>query len=658
MDLFNPYKKLLYKRGFIFLNKKIKPPHYHWKSERINQFWLFYDPDLGYSINSLGNKTCIILGYVIDIFHPSFESSTIGSNLIMSYIKSREEFLNYIDNLSGRFIILCNFENHYEIYQDACGTRSVYYSTDTCVVSSHFNLLIENLDQVCINQHLTGLLEKYSSYHLPGNYTFYKNVYILTPNTFLLLPSMEVKRFFPREPIQLQKPENCFETVTELISNLIQYLANNLNLIVSITAGLDSRATLALSKEFKDSILYFTYYKSNNKGLHDWIDPILLKDKETALDIAQKLKINHKLLNIDFSNQKSLNFILFSNVMRKHTIFHHSYYLAWLYYNDLPHNSLHVRSNVNEIFRNFYRKNLDLPNNITTKTMALCYSKKAINDENIQNLFESYYSTTQFGKIYDYDPYDLLYWEYRLGVWFTNILLESDVSHDTFCLFNNRFIIKNILSMPASSIRENYLLRNLINKYWPKLNDWEINSDGYLLGDIDSYYDEIKTLSFEAKNIYTGNQLPYLWSLKNGIITFYLNVNAPINGDVAKCTKFFITEINKNYSILIKIQSPYERTKNKGRMVFRVILNHKKILEEDVALRSEPNNIMINYRANSSENTLEFEVLAIKDCENWGWGPTAKITIKEISILKTNNTSVLTAHSDSPFSILFVDKSN
>src|SRR5699024_2986716 len=51
-----------------------------------------------------------------------------------------------LELLVGRYIVLgsARAENH--IYHDALGTRSVYYSTDHSVVSSHYNLLARMLN--------------------------------------------------------------------------------------------------------------------------------------------------------------------------------------------------------------------------------------------------------------------------------------------------------------------------------------------------------------------------------------------------------------------------------------------------------------------------------------------------------------------------------
>ena len=481
MDLFNPYKKLLYKRGFIFLNKRIKPPHNHWISRKINDFWLYHDPLLPFVSKTKSNSFCGILGYVFDILDPTKKSKNITLTLLDLFLKSKNEFFDSLDSLSGRFLVIINYNNEFELYQDACGLRSVVYSTETCIVSSHVNLLTDNLENAEIDERFTGLLDKYTSYHLPGHFTNFKNVFILTPNTYLSVPSMQVKRFFPREDLVTRQPEEVYEITSDLLHNQIKHMAENYQLLISITAGLDSRATLSLTKNIRDRILYFTYFKSNDNGVDDMNSSTLFKDKETVQEILNNLELNHKFVDIDYKQLGSRGYNQFSEMMKKHTYIHHNHYLAWQYYSLLPKERLHIRSNINEIFRNFYRKGLKLSDTFTPQIMTKCYSGKAINDENIHCYFKQFADTTELNKIFNYDPYDMLYWEYRMGAWHSNILLESDISFDTFCLFNNRLLLKNILSLPRTYHERDFILRSIITNHWPVLNYWEVNNMGYTL---------------------------------------------------------------------------------------------------------------------------------------------------------------------------------
>lgn len=649
MDLFNPYKKLLYKRGFIFSNKKIKPPHNHWISRKINDYWLYHDPLLHFVSTTKSNSFCGILGYVFDILDPTKKSENITSTLLDSLLKSKSEFLDGLDLLSGRFLVILYYNNEFELYQDACGLRSVYYSTESCVVSSHVNLLIDNLENVEIDERFTGLLDKYTSYHLPGHFTNYKNVFILTPNTFLNVPSMQVKRFFPREDLVTQQPEKVYEITSELLHNQIKHLVENYQLLISLTAGLDSRATLSLTKNIRDRIQYFTYFKSINKGLDPMIMSILERDKETVQDLIDNLDINHLMIDINYEKLESRNYKQFSKMMKKHTYIHHNHYLAWQYYSLLPKENLHIRSTVNGIFRKTYDSGKKISKNLSPTSMTYLYSPKATGDERIHKYFEEYADVSELDKIFNYDPYVLFYWSYRLGAWHSNILLESDISFDTFCLFNNRILLNTILSLPDSYLEEDYVLRKIITNHWPVLNFWEVNSKGYSLGNAKKYFDELAALDIEGNNIYSGNLIPFNKNIQNGIISFYMDVNAPKEGDVVTFRQLFETIPNQGYILFVSVQSPYMKPKNIGRMDYRLLINGTVIMKEDIALWGLPNGVTILFQSKGDECLLEVKIFAIKDCEPWSWGRAGEMKIKDIELKSVEYSGPALITTSSPY---------
>jgi len=49
---------------------------------------------------------------------------------------------------------------------------------------------------------------------------------------------------------------------------------------------------------------------------------------------------------------------------------------------------------------------------------------------------------------FGYDVYDLLYWEHRVSAWHTLQILDTDAAYDNFNIFNNRQVLKMLLSVP------------------------------------------------------------------------------------------------------------------------------------------------------------------------------------------------------------------
>lgn len=656
MDLLNPFDNLLYKRGFVLADRPMSSPHPHWPATKLLNYWLCYDPLNSLIVVEHEDNWCALLGSVIDIFDPELSPNQIVTKLAKHACSSYTAFLEYLDYLSGRFILLLGNHKDIKLFQDACGMRSVFYSTEQHIAASHINLLSHYLPNPVVEKPITEYINSYSSYHLPGHFTPIQNVRILTPNTCLNFYTGQVERFFPREPLSPKNPDQVFTTVNRLVTSQVDYLSRNFQLMVSLSAGLDSRATLALLKKVRDQVLFFTYFKRNETGLDEMNSAVLQQDKKIAQEIATNLDLNHLLLELDYHNPDGELYHQFQQVMNCNTYLHHNHFLAKEYLDRLPNDCLHIRSNINEVFRNFYRKQIKVPlsEGFPPETMALCYSKKAQHDERIQAYFSQFTETVGFSKIYNYDPFDMFYWEYRLGTWHSNLLLESDIAHETFCLFNNRFLLKTILSLPKTLLSNDFILHRLIDEHWPLLHYWPINNERK--GD-----EQITSggLNLEDGDVFAHAEngeiiTPYFKPMGNHAL-FYMDINAPKKGDHLIFRKPIPVKRDQGYNIVLVIQSPYERRKLHGRIEYLIRLDGVEICSEDIADWSRMNLIQIVFQGQSEKCLLEVEIRAIKDCETWNWGQAAKLFVQSLDVHEVNFQGKPMAMASSPFTRLKVE---
>lgn len=647
------YQKLRYKRGYIFSDQPVASPNPDWKVIRLNRYWFGYDPVTPFISTQLEDSWGCLLGLIYDLFDSARSNLIILNHLLSKWNNSEENFLNYLDTLSGRFLLILGKLDKVKVFQDASGMRSVFYSTKYPRFSSHLYLLVEHLPDAIIDKRFEGLLDKYTSYHLPGLYTPYQHILSLTPNTYLSLPEQKVKRFFPRQPIRAMNETSLVKDIEALLTSQIDTLIKQHQIIVSLSSGIDSRASLALLRKYKNEILFFTYFKENNNGLDEMNSRQLAIDCEIALDIAKNLDLCLIPLALDYKEMQSTNYEEFRKVLETNTFLHHNHYLSWQYLNKLPSNRLHIRSNVNEIFKGFYRKSRSLPQTISAENMVACYSPKAIGDPFIQICFQNFIETVDFRDFYNYDPYDLFYWEYRLGIWHSSVLLESDVAFDTFCLFNNRWILSKILSLPPSLLKENYILHQLIDRNWPVLNFWPINGISHKPQPLLPSGVDLQSAIIEG--ISSSNEhLPVYIRKENDQILFFLDVNAPKKDDRVIFTIDLPVEYQQGYLLSFLIQSPYMRRKLQGRMVYEILIDNIMIGSEDVAFWGNMNMIQIAFQAHQPTCKLTVQVRAQRDCEAWNWGAAAKIIIGKINLQKIIYTGLPVATTSSPFTNLSV----
>lgn len=71
--------------------------------------------------------------------------------------------------------------------------------------------------------------------------------------------------------------------------------------------------------------------------------------------------------------------------------------------------------------------------------------------------------------------YDLLYWEHRMSRWLGLKLLGLDISHNVVCLYNNRRLLRKLLSIPERDRRNSIIFRKIISNLWPQALEFPIN---------------------------------------------------------------------------------------------------------------------------------------------------------------------------------------
>ncbi|PFN07076.1 hypothetical protein [Bacillus cereus] len=599
-----------------------------------------------------------ILGNVIDLNVFSSNKKDIAKNLIAYFRESTDKFFDYLDELAGRYFIFYGDNSQANILSDATGMRSIFYSTDKTVISSHCELVQEVVQAAEVKLVKKEWLRDYSSYHLPGHYTLYENIYFLTPNTLLNITEKKVKRFFPREHIVTRTVADVVEEITCLIKGQMKQIVQlDKKLLFSLTAGIDSRTSLSFLREYKEHFEYFTYSKKN--AIPTTSVQKLDLDRELVGEIVENLGLNHRFITMDYGdNSEELK--RFSNVLKRNTFTYHNLRLAKLYLDNFSNNHLHIRSNLLEIGRSFYKKqfNFKLPKSLTVESMVKCYSYKAMNDKRVFQAFENFYSQVSMDSIFNYDPYDILYWEYRMGTWHSQVLLESDVAHDTYILFNARRILKLLLSVPPMERNEHIVFKQLITQNWPVLNYWKINALETLMDYYDEQFDDFGLKLNDAKYV-SGSindqhrEVAFQAVNQPRRVKFFMERSNPKAGDYVAAELTIHTKLDEYYTCIVQVRSPYENKNYRGRLQYQVLLNGQLLLEEDICDWKESNQISINWNSRIEENTISIRVLAKKDCETWSWGRAATILIERMTLRRGEHKEKLAISASSPYSKTF-----
>jgi hypothetical protein len=415
----------------------------------------------------------LIAGTAIDVDTGEMQIAAISRRLLTALRISEETFFDRLDVLSGRFVIVYSTVGSIRVLHDACGTRSVFHSAGSePIVASHHNLIANALTAAPSEIEIAKLPYKFG---YPGRGTPADGVFMLMPNCLLDLLTGKIHRYFPRGPVA--KSSDVGDVVQRVVADVSRQLCavpeKYSKVTASLTAGKDSRFTLATARPFKKAMEYFTYRRPGYP--HDEMDA------SVAQRIAKQLKLRHHLIQVPCSLADSEEFLHFDRLIATNTYYSHLREVAYLYWKRYSTEStLHLRSNLAEIGRAFYRK-LGMRRPLTSSTdMTKLFHGALSGEAPAEAAFADFFEVTDFGSIYDYDPYDMFYWEHRMGTWHALVLIESDPAFETHIVFNARRILQAMLSLPLEERLRASVFSQVIQTCWPALSKFPFNPEDWL----------------------------------------------------------------------------------------------------------------------------------------------------------------------------------
>ncbi|MCI2057512.1 MAG: hypothetical protein LKJ86_10305 [Oscillibacter sp.] len=480
------YDALLYRRGWLLTD--LPDPQFAdaLSQETFKRFtvmpfarWrVFYDPCVPTALATSGKNAALLLGFALNPFDGCNDETAIAKKLLDCRSRSERCFLEKLSELSGRFALALYEHGNLEIYTDACATRTVFYDTSGCgvAVSSHATLLADLLgyelsDDACYffyhPLYRTAPLKR-----LPGLTAPFEHLRPLTPNTKLNPVTGQITRIFP---LGVLPPCADYPTLEREIAALMKRQAEMLHrrtpIQMSLSAGLDSRFTLAACRSFADDLHFFTHQTKN---------PVHREDTATAAAICNRFGLSHSIYQWDNQRYKS-NFDEFETIWLRNLGLPRG--LAWLnkiYADDWPEGTVHLRSNIAEVAKADLSDRGRYP--FCPQTLARLYTTTPMqNDPRVLDAMQEFIDVTGFTErnLRNYDFYDLFEWEQIMCQWLGWLLLESDIAHDTVQLFNNRKILSKMLSIPYEDRKSRKLFFGVIRRLWPELLEFPVNGTLY-----------------------------------------------------------------------------------------------------------------------------------------------------------------------------------
>lgn len=456
--------EILYARGFLLTKEMPTAVPAHWDHVGIGNYNFYYDP-----ISPIARREGIIFfGHAVDLVDGNSDISSIAKNIKSASSEIRQDIF---DRLAGRYVVVIQEGNHLTLQQDALALRGVYH-TDTqyrFIAGSHLHLVAQQVGAPP-NVFSGAYLKEQSSQAYPGRETQNLGIVRMLPNTEVDSISRRATRIFPRVPLVRTTADEAANFVIEAVDTQLSALPKEIPILASLSAGFDSRVSMALLKNVLDRVQFFTYelgYLPRNNGNRH--------DRSTALQLAEMFELNHTMLDISAPSEDAQ----FNSKMMRNTMFSHSRSVAKAYLDHLPHDGVHIRSNAFEIARCYYQQMGVELNNVPATTMRYLVTNGKSTDQATLDAFETYRTMTGFEQSLDlgYDGFDLFYWEHRMGSWMAPILHESDIAHETHILINSRNILAKLLGVPFEDRFTGKAFRKIISERWPQIGKVPINGE-------------------------------------------------------------------------------------------------------------------------------------------------------------------------------------
>src|SRR5699024_2573500 len=341
------YSHLRYVRGYFLTDRDAPELGEHWASMRLGDYTLGWDRRTPSAHATIGDRAVSLIGRAFHLELNTASLETIVEQLARARTRSLDAYDRELYELSGRYIVIDHSPAGTRLQTDAVGMRSAYYAKAGGTVASHTGLTaqIVNDDSPSPFGAKDWFRAAKAPSH-PGRATEYANVLALTPNTELDIDSNELRRVGPTRRGPGRPVHEVAAELVPLLQAQIGALVDEGRPLVSLTAGLDSRVTLALSYPFRKDMIYFSHvtYRGDQPSPSE-------PDMLLARQICEDYDLDYRVVTITgMLTSGPLN-----NVIRGNSRRIHAPSIAAEYRGQLPPDSVHLRSNIYEIGRSFFR---------------------------------------------------------------------------------------------------------------------------------------------------------------------------------------------------------------------------------------------------------------------------------------------------------------
>jgi len=466
--------RLLYRRQFFFAPKYIENLP-NWKRIQVSEkYFLTIHPDLNHIYLKNNDIEIIVLGFILDPINPYYTDKEITQDLL----NKSSDFSSVIKNTydySGRWIIIYKDKNDIQFFNDAGGSRQIFYTFHKsgvwCASQPHTiakELKISKRNDPDLLEFLNSKEFEEDEHCMVGDGTLYNDILHLMPNHSLSVSNQSVSRYWPDKPIPKLSMAEATEKISKLFTGLYESANNRFDLMQPVTAGVDSRALLAASKKVSKDIFYFIQkFDKLTK-----FNPDISVPKKYLPSIG----LNFNVLQCDeYDND-------FDEYLRKNVYMIQSEKKKVLYYNFFKYHQdkVNVSGNIGGIIRHTGYNHFDGDGNVTDLAKLFFAEDKIFVITEINKWLDT--GITELIKKNNIYMKDLFYWEHRGANWIPMFQAELDIAIDEWNPANSRNLIIASFAIPPDSNNSQdrtILYKNICQQLWPETLSFQLSPPDY-----------------------------------------------------------------------------------------------------------------------------------------------------------------------------------
>lgn len=464
-------QNILYRRQYIFTNAGITTK-FNWKSLSVKQekrnWTLVYHPDLEVCLADNKKSRLLLLGYLIDPYHPAESNQEILERLVA--LNDFDKIVTATFSFSGRYILFYFSADECKVFLDATGFRELYYHVKEGLTwcSATPNILEEytdiklTMDEDIIQFRNSKELKESDNLWL-GYETLYQDVLQLPPNLYYDLTKNRLTRFWPEKPVVKQDTDLVAEKLAFYMKNYMQSVANRYTIHLGITAGWETRLLLAASKEVMGKVFY---YVNKTSKMGDKFRDLVIPKR-----LSKRFKFNLNILEISDDIDPEFEKIYFKNNILAHrkllNVFYHGFR------NQYDDTVVVTGAMANGLARIYYR--LPSKQTVTAKAIAKIagfksrYARKALDlwlKESLKVVRDNHI-----------DIMDLYQMEQDNSHWGSLTASEQNIVREEMRPFNSREVIRLFWSVEEKFRYQYYpeIYRKIIKILWKDLLKVKVN---------------------------------------------------------------------------------------------------------------------------------------------------------------------------------------